>query len=278
MIRLATYFLLVLPCLALADDKTPKPKKPEGPLAEAKQRWLRGNNDEARAQYEKLFDDAKLRAAAAIGVARTWLSEGNHAKALAAIDAALKKDDKSADLLAFRGDVHYEAGRWDDALKDAEAAIKLNPDHFLARWVRAQHLRDSGDLTKADAEMRWFVRTYTRRDNEDKPITDPEELLLVGLAGAENARWHGLGDQFKFMINDLYPDVLKFDPDDWRRRVAHRLALARKVQQAAGARGLRERAQDQPQGRGGVRRQGRDRAAAVRDQGRRGLRRPGAED
>src|SRR5436309_2393640 len=64
--------------------------------------------------------------------------------------------------------------------------------------------------------MRWFVRTYTQRENADKPIKDPDDLLLVGLAGTENARWHSLSDQFRFLINDLYPDILKFDPDDWR--------------------------------------------------------------
>jgi tetratricopeptide (TPR) repeat protein len=217
MIRLIACLVLALPCLALADDKAPpKPKKPEGPLTEAKTRWLRGNYEEARAAFEKLLDDEKLRPQAAIGIARTWLSEGNDAKALAALDEAIKKDEKNADLLAFRADTLYDLGRWDEAMKDADAAIKLKPEQFLARWVKAEHLRDTGDIKKSDTDMRWFVRTYTRRDNEDKPITDPEELLLVGLAGAENARWHSLGDQFRFLINDLYPDILKFDPDDWR--------------------------------------------------------------
>ena len=218
MIRLLTSLFLFLPCLAFADDepKTPKAKTPDTPLAEARQRWLRGNYEEARAQYEKLLDDEKTRSAAAIGVARTWLSEGNHDKALAALNEAVQKDGKSPDLLAARADVFYETGQWDEATKDADAAIKLKPDQFQARWVRAALTRDTGDLTKADAEMRWFVRTYTQRDNADKPIKDPDELLLVGLAGAENARWHSLVDQFRFLINDLYPDVLKYDPDDWR--------------------------------------------------------------
>src|SRR5262245_17998839 len=218
MIRLLAACLLALPCLAFAEDepKTPKSKKPAGPLAEARQRWLRGNYDEARSAYEKLLGDEKTRAFAAIGLARTWLSEAEHAKARDAIDDALKADEKNPDLLATRADIHYEAGRRDEALKDAEAVIKLNKDHFLARWIRAQHLRDTGDMTKADAEMRWFVRTYTQRDNADKPIQDPDELLLVGQAGAENARWHSLGEQFRFLINELYPDVRKFDPDDWR--------------------------------------------------------------
>ena len=120
-----------------------RPRSRRRPLAEARQRWLRGNYEEARAQYEKLLADEKTRAAAAIGVARTWLSEGEHAKALAAIDEAIRKDEKNPDLLAARADIFYQTGEWDEASKDAEAAIKLKPDHFLARWVRAQLLRDA---------------------------------------------------------------------------------------------------------------------------------------
>src|SRR5262245_57932644 len=218
MIRLLTSLLLFLPCLAFADDdpKPPKAKTPDTPIGEARQRWLRGNFDEARDQYEKLLGDEKTRIAAAIGIARTWLGEGNHDKALAALNEALRKDDKSPDLLAARAEVFYQTGKWGEATKDIEAATRLKPDHFLARWIRASLTRDSGDVTKADGEMRWFVRTYTQRENADKPIKDPDELLIVGLAGAENARWHSLVDQFRFLINDLYPDVIKYDPDDWR--------------------------------------------------------------
>ena len=249
MMRLLLSALLALPCLAFADDKpkTPKAKKPDGPMAEARQRWLRGNFEEARAQYEKapeaeqpyivglidlavaqgrfaqlpglvvrFKDDKNRNTAAAIGMAQTWLAEGEHAKAIAAIDAGLEVDDKNPALLAARAEIRFQVGNWEEASKDAEAAIKLKSDQFLARWVRAQLLRDKGEITKADAEMRWFVRTYTQRDQADKPIKDPDELLLVGFAGAENARWHSLGDQFRFLINDVYPDVIKFDPDDWR--------------------------------------------------------------
>lgn len=209
---------IVLLCLptALWAQAEPKPQRPSGPLAEAKQRWLRGNNAEARAAFEKLLDKEATRTQAAIGVARTYLSEGNHPRALSSVDDAIKNGDKSPELMAFRAELLFDSGKWEEANTIAEAVIKESPENFRARWVRAQFLRDTGDLAKADVEMRWFVRTYTRRDNDDKPITDPEELHFVGLAGSENARWHGLGDQFRFMINDLYPDVLKFDPDDWR--------------------------------------------------------------
>jgi cellulose synthase operon protein C len=218
MIRLIAILLLALPYPALADDepKAPKSKKPEGPLAAAHERWLRGNYEEARAAYEKLLADGRLRSAAAIGVAQTFQSVGENDKALLAIEEALKMDEKDPGLLAARADLLFVLARWEEASKDAEAAIKLKSDQFLAHWVRARLIRDSGDVKKADVEMRWFVRTYNQRENADKPITSPDDLLLVGLASAENARWHSLSDQFRFFINDLYPDIAKFDPDDWR--------------------------------------------------------------
>jgi len=64
-------------------------------------------------------------------------------------------------------------------------------------------------VTKADAEFRWFVRTYTDRSNKDDDIKDPEELLIIGLAGSENARWHNLSSQFKFILQTLYVDAEK---------------------------------------------------------------------
>ena len=79
----------------------------------------------------------------------------------------------------------------------------------------AQIFRDRGDVKKADSDFRWFVRTYTERSNNDKDITDPDELLIVGLAGAENARWHSLSDQFEFILNTVFDDALKADKEFW---------------------------------------------------------------
>src|SRR5438309_1069725 len=78
-------------------------------LAEARQRWLRGNYEEARALYETLAKDAFGRspkdityAAAVIGVSRSLQSQGEYDKALDVIDAALKSNNSDADLLARR--------------------------------------------------------------------------------------------------------------------------------------------------------------------------------
>jgi cellulose synthase operon protein C len=184
-------------------------------LQEARERWLRGSYGEAREMFETLAKDAKLRAAATIGLSRALESEGEYDKALAIIEAALKDSPKVADLLARQADLLYLGGRWDEAEKAANTAIDANKDQFLARWVRAQIYRDRGDMKKADAECKWFVRTYSQRDEKDDPIKDPEQLVLVGLAGAENARWNNLPDQFEFILNDVYKDAFKYDKLYW---------------------------------------------------------------
>jgi tetratricopeptide (TPR) repeat protein len=199
---------LLLLCAAAAPAAPPS-------LKDARERWLKGNYEEALAQYEELAKDAKNKTAATIGVSLCLQSQGEYDKALAAIDAVLKDATKDHALLARRAELLYLRGRWDEAEKAAEAALSTNKEQFLARWVRAQIYRDRGDLKKADEECKWFVRTYSDRSNADKDITDPDELLLVGLAGAENARWHNLADQFKFILNDVYRDALKSDKSFW---------------------------------------------------------------
>jgi tetratricopeptide (TPR) repeat protein len=193
----------------------------EGPtLKEGRLRWLKGNYDEARAQFEALAQEPKHKSAAAIGLSRVHQSLGEYEKALAVVDEALKTDPKNPDLIARQAELLYLTGRWDDAEKSANAAVGVNAKHFLARWVLAQLYRDRGDLKKADAEFRWFVRTYTERSNADDDIKDPGELLIVGLAGCENARSNMLADpsmfeQLDFVLNEVYKDALKQEKDFW---------------------------------------------------------------
>ncbi len=193
----------------------------EGPtLKDARLSWLKGNYEDARSQYEALAKDAKQKPAATLGLSRAHESLGAWEKALAVIDAALSTEPKHADLLGRRADLLHRTGRWDEAEKAATAALAVNPKHFLARWVLAQLYSDRGDLKKADSEYRWFVRTYTERSNADDDVKDPDELLLIGLAGAENARWNLLNDksmweQFDFILNEVYKDALKQDPAFW---------------------------------------------------------------
>ena len=99
--------------------------------------------------------------------------------------------------------------------KAADAALAVKDKHFLARWVRAQVFRDRGDAKDADAEVKRIVRIYGDVVNTADEIKTPEDLVVVGLASAENARWNGLADEFQAILEDLYGDAVKFDKDFW---------------------------------------------------------------
>lgn len=183
-------------------------------VKEARQRLLRGNYAEARELYAALAKEAQHKATAAVGISRAWQAQGEYERALQAVEVALK-DGPHTDLLARQAELLYFRGRWDEAAASAAKAIERSGENLLARWVQGQILRDKGELDKADEAFRWFVRTYTERDNMDKPFTDPDELVIIGLAAAERARWHHLTDQFQFILTEVYGDAVKRDKDYW---------------------------------------------------------------
>ncbi|MFO0809526.1 MAG: tetratricopeptide repeat protein [Gemmataceae bacterium] len=217
----APVVLLGLAPLAFADGPTP---------AAARQRWLRGNAGEARALYDQLAKDPKQAITAAIGISRIQEEAGEFDAAAATLAAALVASPDDPRLLARSAELAYARGNLGNARAAADKAIAKNPDEFLARYVLACVLRDTGDMTNADLAFRWFVKTYTARDRANKPISDPDELVLVALAGSENARWNNLSDQFKFILNEVYHDALKADPDLWMAEVQAGLLLLEKYE------------------------------------------------
>src|SRR5262245_42060901 len=206
----------------------------EAALKEARRRWLAGNYAEALDKYRALEKHPKYRVAAVIGASLCLESDGEYDKALETIGAALKETPNVARLLGRQAELLYLRGRWDEAEKAADRAIAEQDDQFMARWARARVYRDRGQLKKADAEFRWFVRTYSERSDADKDITDPDELLLVGLAGAENARWNKLSDQFEFILKEVYGDALKADKQFWPAELQAGLLLLEKYNRAEG--------------------------------------------
>lgn len=221
-----SYLFVVLTCGFSFGD--------EASLKEARKRWLRGNYVEALERYEKLTGEDKISVEATIGVSRCLASQGEYDKALAVIEKLQQTKTKDVKLRARQAEVLYQRGRWDDALKAAEQAIEADAENFAARWVRAQLYRDKGEVKKADAEFRWFVRMFSQRSDMDKDITNPDELLLVGLAGTENARWNRLSDQFEVILQDVYGDALKNDKDFWPAEYEAGMLLLEKFNRAEG--------------------------------------------
>jgi len=180
---------------------------------DAQQRLWRGNYTEARGLFETLAKEPRHKIAAAIGISRTWQSVGEYDKALAVLGATLEDVPKSADLLAVRAELLYIRGRWDDAQKDAKDALTQDQDQFLAHWILAQLHRDRGDFKKAGEELVWFVRAFAKHEGS---LSDPDRILLVGLAELERARWDKrLLDQFQVVLNDLLTPLAKKEKDYW---------------------------------------------------------------
>jgi Flp pilus assembly protein TadD len=186
-----------------------------GGLKEARQALLRGNYSEARELYAELLKNPQTRASAAIGISKAYRCEGEYEKALASVDEAFKAEAKNPDLAARRAEILYARGDWEGADQAARAALAADEDCFLAHWVLGRVYRDRGQEDKADEEFRWLVRTYTQRANDDKEITDPDTLHLIGLAGCERARYHNLPDQFEFILNEVWGEAVKRDKDFW---------------------------------------------------------------
>jgi len=189
----------------------------EPTLKDARERWLKGNYAEAQELYEDLakVKEPGPRAAAVVGLSLALESQGEYDKALEVVESAVKGLAKEVALQARRAELLHLRGRWDDAAKAADAALAIDKDNFLARWVTTQIARDKGDLKTADTGCRWFVRTYSERSDKEMDIKDADQLLIVGLAGAENARWNNLSDQFQFILTDVYADAIKYDKLYW---------------------------------------------------------------
>jgi tetratricopeptide (TPR) repeat protein len=197
-------------CLAVANGLSA-----DADLEGARTRLLRGNYAEAAAEFEKLATGDKASAAAWIGWSRALQSQGLSRQAMEVIENGLSRFSHDADLLARQAELYYFRGRWEDAERVARSAIERQPEQFVARWTLAQILRDRGQHSESIEACRWFVRTYTRRNEEDREIRNAEELALVGRAATEYANAYRLTDQFDFILNELYKDALKYEPNAW---------------------------------------------------------------
>ena len=220
----ALWILFAVACLAVAPSAPVAADKPAGKkvpahklaLAEARKRLLAGNYEEARTAYESAVKkDKTLGPHAAVGIAETHRLVGDTELSLKVLDSAKKDFPDNLDALAARADLLYELGDWDAAEKDADAALAKDKNQLRAIWTKARILRDRGSVDEADKAFRSAVKHYTARSNADDDIADPDDLLYVALSGSENARWHNLKEQFRFILNDVLKDALGEDKTFW---------------------------------------------------------------
>ncbi len=202
-------------------------------LSEARRLYLTGNYAEAGEMYAALADRHPI--GGAIGQARCLSAVGKYAETVELLDAAAKKHPESGEIHAELARLALEHG--DDREADAQvhAALELITDKSArapCRWIEAQLACRAGHLDTAKAIYKSLVDLYNATDD----IKDPDVLHAVSLAAAQHARWNRLSDQFQFLVNDFYPDMLKREPNFWQAHYESGLLFSEKFNQADASR------------------------------------------
>ena len=195
------------------------------PLVAAHRLLEQGKYAEAEEAYQALSADHGREAA--IGLARSREASGHRDEAAKALQAAAEKHPKASALSAELARLALARGDLDQARTLADETLRRDDQSLPARWVLAEVLAARGELTQADAQYGRLVAYY----NEHQP-RDPESLRWIGLAAAEYARWNRLSDQFGFLVNEFYPDLLTLDPTNWRAHYEAGRLFAEKYNQA----------------------------------------------
>jgi cellulose synthase operon protein C len=194
------------------------------PLAKARRLFQEGKYAEAEDAYQALADDSPSKA---LGRARCQEAVGQREKAVETLTAAIKSHAAEAALPAELARLALARGDYPAAEASAAAALKLDADQLLARWVQAELLVASGKTTEANAAYEQLVNFFNQHE-----VKDVERLQWIGLAAAQFARWNRLSDQFTFLVNEFYPELLTADRSFWRAHYEAGRLFAEKYNEA----------------------------------------------
>lgn len=209
-------------------DEAPGPKDA---LSSARKLLLTGKYAEAVEEYASLAKADPV--GAAVGKSHALAAQGHYEEAAGALAEAAKSHSKDARPPAELARLAFDRGDYAAADRHAAAALKADPNQLLARWIAAERLRTDGKLDQALTGYEWFVDFYN-----DHEVNDPDSLRWIGLAAAQFARWKRLSDQFSFLVNDLYPEAAKADPQYWPADYETGLLFLEKFNEAEAKRAL----------------------------------------
>jgi tetratricopeptide (TPR) repeat protein len=182
-------------------------------LDKANELRLTGRYEKAIEAYQALPE--QFHAQAARGIARCQWETGELDDAVKTIEGALKKLPGNARLHAERANLAFQRGDYRTAQTHVDKSLAANASQLLARWIVAELHRARGRLKEAEAGYEWFIDYY----NATNEFDDAEALHLIGLAAIQYARWNRNSGQFRFVVNDLFPDARKLTDNYWPVRV-----------------------------------------------------------
>ena len=190
------------PAASAADDAV-------SPLAAAEQLLLEGKHAEAEEAFAALAKERPV--PSALGVARCQEATGHRDAAAATLAAAAKSNADDSQLPAELARLALVRGDYPSAQQLSATALKLDKNQPLAIWVRAETHTALGQFAQADAAYQSLVKLFNAGN-----VTDPRDLRWIGLGAAQYARWNRLSDQFGFLVNEFYPDLLAAHPTAWQ--------------------------------------------------------------
>jgi thioredoxin-like negative regulator of GroEL len=194
-------------------------------LADARILLDGGKYAEAEDAYRSLLQRDPL--AAAVGIARCQASTGQREDAAKTLADAIEKQPEAAVLLAEAAFLALQRGDHPACKSFVDQALKHDPESVQAHGVRADLQAATGKLDAALADYSWLVDRYNNAD-----ISDRDELLWIGRGAAQFARWKRLGDQFHFLVNDFYPDLIEKSPACWQAHLETARLFAEKYNEA----------------------------------------------
>jgi spermidine synthase len=107
----------------------------------------------AHAAFEEAIHTDKASPEASGNMGLLAMLGGADEEAMRHTNRALELDPENETYLAQRADIHRRAGRWADSRTDAEAALRLRPDHVPSVLLLAEALAALNDPEGADREL-----------------------------------------------------------------------------------------------------------------------------
>ncbi len=214
---------LIIPFLVVAHAANAE----DDPLAQAHALQRLGRYVEAAELYDAVAMAHPLEAA--IGKADCLLAQGEEEAALELLKTAAEGHPQSTAPRTRLAQTALDRGKWEESQAWTDQALALNDKDLAARWMTAELYLARGQLPEAEKAYEWFIDFY----NDTDDISNPDDLYLIGQAAAQYARWTRNHDQFRFLINDLYPQAIAQDKNFWPARLAMGQLFLEKYNQAS---------------------------------------------
>lgn len=167
------------------------PRNTDALLLRAEANRNRYRFDESRRDLDQLLWIDRQHVAGLVQSARLYLERGRFADAEREGDRAVQANPESADAVAHRGWARTALHKMEEALADADAALRIDPEHMIARCVRSLWFSEKEDRKRSIEEAgiameqhpdEWLP--YARRGGEylntgqtDEALADAEKVL-----------------------------------------------------------------------------------------------------